>query len=624
MKAEDGPAPLLPHPSSFPGDGLLIGLEVHVQLNRLRTKLFCGCPCDYQEAEPNTRVCEVCLGLPGALPNINRRAVEAGLSVARALRCEVADRTLFYRKNYFYPDLPRGFQISQYDFPLATGGRVLLDGDGAGPPTQPRSNPEHEGRGPRRREIRIRRVHMEEDPGRLLYPGGSIETAPYSLIDYNRSGVGLLEVVTEPDLRSPREARRFLQALRTVLEYLEVCDPEREGALRADANISLAGGNRVEVKNIGSAKGVERALTFEIARQKGLLRRGQRIAQETRHYDEARGITTPLRGKETEEDYRYFPEPDLVPFRVKEWGERVSLPELPDAKAERFVGEFSISEQHARVLAGEYRLARLFEAVAKEVEPKLAATWIADIYQGEVNFRDGRYRRLRSPEMAEAARRMGLRNFRAYPDTDVGLPFRPDFLAETPEGAWAMGVVREHLYDVEPGEIEGQRAEVARKSGRPVKAVIWAPGLLDPGPSEEARRVRASLEAAGAVLVDADRNPLPAPAPLREVAPGAMVELLRLLQSGEVSDPAAVAVLRSLLDDGGSPRDLVSRLGLAKAEASEIGEAVEAVLGENPRAAGDYKGGKPEALNFLVGQVLKRLKGRADAAEVRKALQKRL
>ncbi len=582
-------------------EGLLIGLEVHVQLNRLKTKLFCGCPADYQEAPPNSRVCEVCLGLPGALPNINRRAVEAGLKVAKALRCEMADRTLFYRKNYHYPDLPRGFQISQYDFPLAVKGRVLLDGD--------------EGR----REIRIRRVHMEEDPGRLLYPGGSIETAPYSLIDYNRSGVGLLEVVTEPDLRSPREARRFVQALRTVLEYLEVCDPDKEGAMRADANVSLAGGKRVEVKNIGSAKGVERALVFEIARQKGLLRRGQVIVQETRHYDEARGITTPLRGKETEEDYRYFPEPDLVPFRVKEWSGRVALPELPDAKAERFVREFGISEQHARVLAGELKLARLFEAVAKGVEPKLAAAWIADVLQGELNFRDEHYSTLQlfgiQPELLGSQ----LKGAKLKVREDIGLQFRPDLLWTDPQGY--LHWFELELYSVDQDTIREvtRNAQLLRAKYPKEKIIVHIIGPFDPDPATRDMMAKQDIHFDRVSYIDLK--------PRRKYEPPSspdMAEFLKLLAGGQISDQAGVVVLQRMLDEGGSPRGIVARLGLAKAAAPELEAAVEAALKENPKAAGDYKGGKPEALNFLVGQVLKRLKGRADAAEVRRLLQKRL
>ncbi|MDY6958798.1 MAG: Asp-tRNA(Asn)/Glu-tRNA(Gln) amidotransferase GatCAB subunit B, partial [Halobacteriota archaeon] len=214
-------------------DGIMIGLEVHVQLNKLNSKMFCSCSTTYHNSEPNTHICPICMGLPGSLPAINKRAVEYGIKVAIALDSKVQDRTLFYRKNYYYPDLPRGFQISQYDYPLALGGVARIEGD--------------EGE----RVIGITRVHMEEDPGRLSYKG-TIDRAKYSMVDYNRSGMPLLEVVTEPDLRSPKEARTFLTKLRNILEYLDVFDGDLEGALRVDANISLAGGARAEIKNISS------------------------------------------------------------------------------------------------------------------------------------------------------------------------------------------------------------------------------------------------------------------------------------------------------------------------------------------------------------------------------------
>jgi len=258
---------------------VIIGLEVHVQLNKLKTKMFCSCPIDYHEDEPNTHVCPVCLGLPGAMPVINKEAVKAAIKVALALHAEVQPFTVFDRKNYFYPDLPKGFQISQYDRPLAVGGYVTIETE--------------EGE----KKITLRRIHMEEDPGKLTYRG-SITTAKYSLIDYNRSGVPLLEIVTEPVINSPKEARLFLNKLRIILEYLDVFDGSLEGAMKLDANISIRGGGRVEIKNISSFKGVERALSYEIARQKNLMRMGKKVVRETRHYDEVNNITVSLRGKE--------------------------------------------------------------------------------------------------------------------------------------------------------------------------------------------------------------------------------------------------------------------------------------------------------------------------------------
>ena len=229
-------------------DDVTIGLEVHVQLNKLKTKLFCSCPLNYHESEPNTHVCPVCLGLPGAMPVLNKEAVTAAIKVELALHSEVQPVAIFDRKNYFYPDLPKGFQISQYDRPLALGGYVTIETE--------------EGE----KKITLKRIHMEEDPGKLVYKG-SITMAKYCLIDYNRSGAPLLEIVTEPVMKSPKEARLFLNKLRMILEYLDVFDGNLEGAMRVDANVSIRGGGRVEIKNISSFKGVERALTYEIARE---------------------------------------------------------------------------------------------------------------------------------------------------------------------------------------------------------------------------------------------------------------------------------------------------------------------------------------------------------------------
>jgi aspartyl-tRNA(Asn)/glutamyl-tRNA(Gln) amidotransferase subunit B len=347
---------------------VIIGLEIHCQLNT-QTKMFCACSTDYRDDPPNTHVCPVCLGLPGALPRVNRKAVEYALRVAKAINLEVAEESEFSRKNYFYPDLPKGYQITQYDRPLAERGIVEIEADDGTP-----------------KEVRITRIHMEEDPGRLVHKSGR-DRAGYSLVDYNRSGIPLIEIVTEPDLRSPKEARRFLNKLRATLEYLEVFDGEREGSIRVDANISIEGHNRVECKNISSYKGVEKALTFEITRQKNQIARGHEIARETRHFNEARGITMSSRSKEEETDYRYFPEPDLRPLRVKGWLDDIDLPELPDARKARFVEQYGISVNHARTLTGDMKLANFYEGVAGD-DPVLAATWVADTLLGELNYRD--------------------------------------------------------------------------------------------------------------------------------------------------------------------------------------------------------------------------------------------
>ncbi|MBN1323824.1 MAG: Asp-tRNA(Asn)/Glu-tRNA(Gln) amidotransferase subunit GatB [Methanotrichaceae archaeon] len=454
---------------------VIVGLEVHVQLNRLKSKMFCGCSTAYHDSPPNSHTCPVCLGLPGSLPVLNRRAVESGIKVGLALNCRIEENTLFYRKNYYYPDLPKGFQISQYDFPLATKGQVLIKGEDG------------------ERKIRITRAHLEEDPGRLVH-AGTIDKAKYTMVDYNRCGMPLLEVVTEPDMRSPKEARIFLDKLKSILDYLDVFDGALEGAMRVDANISLKGGDRAEVKNISSFKGVEKALSYEITRQRNMRRRGMGVIQETRHYDELRGITVSIRSKEQAHDYRYFPEPDLVPLRVADLvpAIRASLPELPDARRDRFREEYGVADDHAKSLTSEIKVADFFESVASRAPPKLAAAWIADVLKGELNYRDA-----------------GIDRF----------------------------------------------------------------------------------------------------------SPDDMVEILRLLSEGRISDAAAVSVIREILDHGGSPAQVVEALGLAKAGDDVVLQAVRFAVSDCVEAVSDYRKGNERALNFIVGQVMKRTKGRADPGE---------
>ena len=318
---------------------------------------------------------------------INERAIRYGIKVALALGCTVQPQIIFYRKNYYYPDLPRGFQITQYEFPIAFNGLVRVESNGE-----------------KERVIRIKRVHMEEDPGRLVYRG-TIDTAPYSLVDYNRSGIPLVEIVTEPDLKSPKEARTFLGKLRSILEYLGVFEGDLEGAMRVDANISVGGGERAEVKNISSYKGVEKALSFEITRQKNLVRRDLTVRQETRHYDEVRGVTLSLRTKEFEHDYRYFPEPDLVPILISNRIEEIKqeIPELPDEKRARFLAQYALTGEHANALTFDLQIADFYEAVAAKIDPKLSATWIADVLKGELNYR--------SISMREASKRISPDDF---------------------------------------------------------------------------------------------------------------------------------------------------------------------------------------------------------------------
>jgi aspartyl-tRNA(Asn)/glutamyl-tRNA(Gln) amidotransferase subunit B len=468
---------------------VIVGLEVHCQLDT-KSKLFCGCSTDYRSDGPNTHVCPICLGLPGAMPALNKRAIEFAMKVAKALNCEIITEAEFSRKNYFYPDLDKAYQITQYDKPLAMGGYLEIESDEGG-----------------EKKVRLTRIHVEEDPGRLVHMGNA-ERGKYSLVDYNRAGIPLIEIVSEPDMRSPKEARKFLNKLRATLEYLSVFDSEKEGSLRVDANISIKGSERVEVKNITSYKGVEKALMFEVTRQKNLLRRGQKVDRETRHYLEARGVTQSARSKEQEHDYRYFPEPDLRPLRVKSWLDGIVLPELPDARRERFIAQYGCSLNHARTLTGELKLANFFENVVKG-DPKglstLAATWIADTLIGELNYRD------------------------------------------------------------------------------------------------------MSLDS---------------------VEPAAMRGLVQLVQAGTITDKSGVDILRVMLDQrlknepAETPAAIVKRLNLARTtgDTGAIATAIEEAITENPRAIEDYTAGKGGALNFLVGQVMKKTRGKADPAELNRML----
>jgi len=474
------------------GDQVIVGLEVHCQLDT-KSKLFCGCSTDYRSDGPNTHVCEVCLGLPGSMPVLNKKAIEYAMRVAKALSCEVLEESEFSRKNYFYPDLDKAYQITQYDKPLAEKGVLEIEGDGGV------------------KKVRITRIHVEEDPGRLVHMGNA-ERGRYSLVDYNRAGIPLIEIVTEPDMRSPKEARKFLNKLRATLEYLGVFDSEKEGSLRVDANISIKGSERVEVKNITSYKGVEKALTFEVTRQKNLIRRGQPIERETRHFLEARGITQSARSKEQEHDYRYFPEPDLRPLQVRSWLTGIVLPELPDARRERFVQQYGCSENHARTLTGELRLANFFEQVVAPDPAGLsavAATWVADTLIGELNYR-------------------------------------------------SMSIDR--------------------------------------------------------------------------LKPAAFTRVLRLLKTGEITDKSGIEVLRIMLDQRlkgeacETAEEIVARLHLAKTSGDDeaLRAAVREAIGQNKKAVADYRAGKAGASNFIVGQVMKMTRGRADPGELNRLIAEEL
>lgn len=356
----------------------VIGLEVHAEL-QTRSKMFCGCPVvDLNVAPPNSAVCPICSGMPGVLPMVNRRAVEYALRVALALECEIASTSIFARKNYFYPDLPKGYQISQYEHPLARNGWMRFF------------------HGEDQKTVRIRRVHLEEDTGKLTHLNGGEGAA--TLVDLNRAGVPLLEIVSEPELRSAAEVRAYAIALRSLLRYLGVnAGDMQKGLLRIEPNVSVrlleekSLGDRVEIKNLNSFRALERSVEFEIRRQIRVLEDGERVRQETVGWDEVRQVTVPQRVKESEHDYRYFPEPDLPPLVVDEaWVEavRAALPELPGAKLVRFREQYGLRFNDARVLVAEREVADYFEALvaaAPRVAPQTAAHWVTGELFGLMN-----------------------------------------------------------------------------------------------------------------------------------------------------------------------------------------------------------------------------------------------
>ncbi len=330
-------------------EDVIIGLEVHIQLTNLKTKLFCSCSTDYRGKEQNTQVCPICLGFPGSLPVVNEKAIEFATRLALALNSNINETIYFFRKNYFYPDLPKGFQISQYN---KAGGRAFADGG--------KINIKLNGK---KKELQLNRVHLEEDPARLVHKG-SIATSPYTLVDYNRSGVTLIEIVSDPIMKSPEEAREYLKQLKSIVQYTGISNLDFEGSCRVDANISIKGHARSEVKNINSFKEVERALKWEIQRQKNFLKRGKELVQETRHWDDKRRITISLRTKEFEKDYRYFPEQDLVPIVIDQnFIEKVkkNLPEMPNARMKRFQVDYKLSEFDSEILVLDKDIADFFE-----------------------------------------------------------------------------------------------------------------------------------------------------------------------------------------------------------------------------------------------------------------------
>ncbi len=476
---------------------VVIGLEVHSQL-LTKSKMFCSCSTDYAYAAPNTHVCPVCMGMPGVLPVINQQAVAYTIMTALALNCEIPQYSKFDRKNYPYPDLMKGYQISQYDIPLSKNGYLTID---------------HHGQIKR---IGITRVHLEEDTARLLHHGG------YSLVDINRSGTPLMEIVSEPDMRSPEEARLYMQKLREILVYLGVSSGRmEEGSLRCDANISIRPkgqrelGVKTEIKNMNSFRSVERALTYEAQRQIGLLRNGQTIHQETRGWVETKGITVPQRSKEYAHDYRYFPEPDLPPLVISRvWVEelRAQLPELPDARRIRYVDEYGLSAQDANVLTEDKALGDYFESV------------LAFAQIGELN------------ERAKAAANLVL--------NDV------------------VRLLKSHSISV-------------------------------------------------------SENPL---------SPQASANLLDLLEKERITGKQAKEVLEEAFASGKMPDMIVKEKGFEPpiSDLSALERIVEEVIINNSKAAKDYRSGKTNALQALIGQVMKQTRGQAKADSVRKILIEKL
>ncbi|MDD4084805.1 MAG: Asp-tRNA(Asn)/Glu-tRNA(Gln) amidotransferase subunit GatB [Acidaminococcaceae bacterium] len=473
----------------------VIGLEVHSEL-KTKSKAFCSCSTEFGGA-PNTHVCPVCLGMPGALPVLNRQVVEFAIRTGLALDCEIKKFNKFDRKNYFYPDLSKNYQISQFDKPICEQGHIDIEVDG------------------NTKRIGITRIHMEEDAGKLVHSGATIKSSDSSAVDYNRAGVPLIEIVSEPDMRSSAEARAYLAKLKAILEYTDVSDCKmQEGSLRCDANISVMPegssefGTRAEIKNLNSFRALERAIEYEVQRQIELIEDGGTVVQETRTWDDAKGMTLSMRSKEEAHDYRYFPEPDLVPVEIDDaWIARVKneLPELPAARKARLMKEKGLVDYDAENIVAVKAMAEYFDEAAKHTDDA-----------------------------------KGIAN-------------------------WMLG------------------------------------------------DVSAYLNSENATIEDFP------------IAPANLGEMVNLINKGVLSSKLAKKVFAEMLKTNKEPKVLVKELGLEQiSDEGAIVKIVEETLAENPQSVADYKAGKDRALGFLVGQIMKKSRGKANPEMVNNLLKEKM
>jgi len=483
----------------------VIGLEIHIELNT-RSKMFCGCVNDPNERHPNLNICPICLGHPGTLPVINKEAIKKVIKTALSFNCQIPPLSKFDRKSYFYPDLPKGYQISQYDTPLSKSGYLDF-----------KVNDE-------KRRVRIRRVHLEEDTGRLIHPKGK----DYSLVDFNRAGIPLMELVTEPDLRIAKEARKFSEELQLILRYLDVSSADMEkGQMRVEANVSLASqedvkkgklGVKVEIKNLNSFRAVERAINYEIKRQEKILTSGKIIVQETRGWDEISGVTKSQREKEYAHDYRYFPEPDLPPitWQKKDIEKiRAEIPELPQPRRQRLQKEYHLSDKETEFFVFNKELEEYFEKVISELEPKLSPSKLSALIKLTIN----------------------------YLITDL------------------------------QGLLKGESVAV--------KDFL--------------------------------------------ITPENFAEFITLIHQGKISSKIAKMVLEEMFKTGADPSHIIDEKELIQiTDETHIEEIVNQAISENPKAVSDLKQGKEGALQFLIGQVMAKTKGRANPEIVSKILEKKL